>query len=145
MHIQSLKRTLLLYLSYAWLISSVLSAIVLLAEYSPSTQKAIERFGIGALLLDCIAWELLFTVSGSLSLLNVFEPIRNNFFMSLIFFMLLPVIAMIIVLMIKQNIELFGIAECSITFLVTQLFFFFRFRSCLKKTNLPSNKSFQLP
>jgi len=135
MNIRSLKRTLLLYLACAWLISSVLSAIVLLAEYSPSTQKSIQRFGIGSLILSCILWELLFTVTGSTSLLNMNESIRNNIFLSLVSFILLPAVALIIVLMINQNIELFGITECSISFLTTQAFFFFKFRVCLKKQN----------
>jgi hypothetical protein len=134
MDTKSLKRTLLIYLAYAWLISSVLSVIILLIEYNPSTKKAIERFGVGSLVLNSILWSLLFTITGSTSLFNVYRRVYNNFFLSLICFLLLPVIAATITISITKNTELFGVGEVAIAFLVTQLFFFFRFRSCVKRT-----------
>lgn len=138
MYKRSLKTTLFLYLAYAWLVSSLLSAVILLAEYSPGTQKAVQRFGIGALILDCVLWGLLFTIAGSLSLLNMHYLIRKSFFLSLGSFILLPVIALITVLLISRTTELTAATDVAIMFLVTQVFFFFRFRNCVKQKTILS-------
>src|SRR6476646_8924723 len=118
MYKRSLTTTLFLYLAYAWLVSSLLSAVVVLAEYSPSTQKAIQRFGIGALILDCVLWELLFTVTGSLSLLNLHYTIRKSFLLSLACFIVLPVIALITLVLVSRTTELSAATEAAIVFLV---------------------------
>ena len=138
MYKRSLTTTLFLYLAYAWLVSSLLSAVVVLAEYSPTTQKAVQRFGIGALILDCVLWELLFTVTGSLSLLNLHYTIRKSFLLSLACFIVLPVIALITLVLVSRTTELSAATEAAIVFLVTQLFFFFRFRNCAKQKTVLS-------
>lgn len=138
MYSRSIRTTLFIYLAFAWLVSSVLSSVVLLVRYAPYTQKAIQHFSIGALVLDCILWELLFTVVGSCSLLNVYPSIQRNFFLSLCSFILLPIVALLIVLSINRTTELFGASEAAIVFLVVQVFFFFRFRNCVKRKTVLS-------
>ena len=133
----SLKRTLFIYLTYAFLVSSILTIITLLMEYLPSTNHDIQKFGIGALVLNSILWSFLFTISGSTSLLNTRSFVRQNFVVSLLCFLLLPILALIIIVcFVKVPQDLFGIAEAAIVFLIVQLFFFFKFRSCMNRNNL---------
>jgi hypothetical protein len=133
---KSLKRTLILYLAFAFLVSSILTILCLLIEYTPSAKNSIQKFGIGAMILNSVLWSLLFTVTGSSSLINVHASIRKNFIISLVCFVLLPILALIAVLtLVKIPGDVFGITEAAIAFLITQLFFFFRFRSCIKRTN----------
>ena len=133
----SLKRTLFIYLTYAFLVSSILTIITLLMEYLPSTKHDIQKFGIGALVLNSILWSFLFTISGSTSLLNTRSFVRQNFVVSLLCFLLLPILALIIIVcFVKVPQDLFGIAEAAIVFLIVQLFFFFKFRSCMNRNNL---------
>ena len=131
-----LKRTLILYLVCAFLVSSILTIICLFIEYTPSARNSIQKFGIGAMILNSILWNLLFTIVGSASLFNVYDFVRNNFIVSLLCFILLPLLALVSVLsLVSIPGDVFGFTESAIAFLVTQLFFFFRFRSCIKRTN----------
>lgn len=132
----SLKRTLLIYLTYAFLVSSILTIITLLMEYLPSTKDDIQKFGIGALVLNSILWSFLFTITGATSLLNSHSLVRQNFLVSLLCFLLLPILTLIIIVCFaKVPQDIFGLAEAAIVFLIVQLFFFFKFRSCINKTN----------
>jgi len=130
---KSLKRTLFIYLVLAFFITSILTIVSLLVEYNPSTRHALQRFGIGALVLNSILWSLLFTIVGSTSLLNQYEPVRNHFLFSLLCFLFLPSLAVIITLMTPYKKDMFGITEAATIFFIVQLFFFFRFRSCTKR------------
>lgn len=138
MYSRSIKMTLFVYLAFAWLASSILSSVVLLVKYPPYSQSPIEHFSIGALVLDCVLWELLFTVVGSLSLLNVYPSIQKDYFLSLCSFILLPIVALIIMLLITRTTELFGASEAGIVFLVVQVFFFLLFRNCVKRKTVLS-------
>lgn len=133
---RSLKRTLILYLAFAFLISSLLSIVIMLVEYAPSTKKSFEKFSLGVIVLNSILWSLLFAITGSLSLLNIYASIKEKFILSLLSFLLLPTLSGIITINSVSKIEdIFGFVEAFISFLIIQSFFFFRFRSCIKKEN----------
>ena len=133
---RSIKKTLLVYLAYVFFLSSVLTILVLLAEYTPFPKNDSKRIGIAALTLDSILWSLFLTIMGSTSLLNQYKGIREHFLLSLLAFLLLPSVSAIIILTVTgKTIELFGFAEAAVVYFVSQLFFFFRFRSCLKRPN----------
>lgn len=133
---RSFIRTLVIYLSYAFFVSSILTIVCLLIEYLPSTKDGIQNFGIGASVLNSILWSLLFTITGSTSLLNTVNFIRENLIVSLLCFLLLPAVAFVIVLFfVEVPQDIFGFTEAAIIFLLVQLFFFFKFRSCINSAN----------
>lgn len=137
MDLKSCKSTLLIYLGYSFFLSSILGALCILIEYAPSAKHSIEKFGIGTTFLNSVLWSLLLSVTATTSLLNTYEPIRRNFILSLLCFILLPLIALITVIsFIRVPADIFGFTETSIVFLIAQLFFYFRFRFCIKKTNV---------
>jgi hypothetical protein len=129
---KSLNRTLILYLAYAFLVSSICTVILLFIEYTPKARNGIEKFRIGATILNAVLWSLLFTVVGATSLFNFHLSVRRNVLISLLSFILLPFLVLIAVLsVVKVPSDIFGFTETGIVFLITQLFFFFRFRSCI--------------
>jgi hypothetical protein len=133
---KSLQRTLILYLAFAFLISSVLTIIIILIEYNPSTKKTFEKFGLGVMVLNSVLWSLLFTVTGSLSLLNVYSSVKGNFLLSLLSFLLIPaLLGFTTINSVERAEDIFGFTEAFISFLTVQTFLFFRFRSCLRKKN----------
>jgi hypothetical protein len=129
---RGLRRTLMIYLAYSLLISSSLAIVILLAEYRPSTQKAIERIGIGAIVLNSILWCLLFTVAGSTSLFNQVRVIQASLLLSFLSFTFFPFLAGFVIIKLSEENELFGFLESYISFLLSHCFFFLKFRSCVK-------------
>jgi hypothetical protein len=138
MGLKTIKRTLILYLCYAFLFSSVLSIFSLLVEYAPTPRNSLQKFGIGATILNCVLWSFLFTIAGSTSLLNVLDSVRKNFTISLLCFILLPLLELVgVISLLNSPGNIFGFTETGIAFFVTQLFFFFKFKSCIKSVNSP--------
>lgn len=130
----SLKRTLSIYLAYAFFFTTILTIICMLVEYAPHTMQALQKFGLGGLVLNSVLWSLLFAVAGSTSLLNQHDPIRNHYLLSLLSFLIAPLlVAVMTFVVVPHEDDLFGFSETAIIFFIVQLFFFFRFRVCMKK------------
>ena len=116
---KSLNKTLIIYISYAFLLSSILTIICLLIEYLPSTKSDLQKFGVGALILNSVLWVLVFTVASTTSILNTYNFIRENLIFSLLSFLLLPHIVFIVFLCFVQvPQDIFGFMEAAIIFLI---------------------------
>jgi hypothetical protein len=111
------------------LAADVVAIIFLLFTYHPDPHKLSGHIGIGGIVLDCSLWSILFGITGSLSLLNIYENVRKFLIISLLSFFIGPLLLLVIMYLLPVKAEdLFGFATTGWTFLILQLFLFTRFR-----------------